>query len=93
MYVLYRAEDATGDSAIGHHTSRLGLAESRDGLHFTRRATPVLYPDRDAQRTNEWPGGVEDPRIVERDAGEYVLMYTQWNREVPSSPWRPRAIW
>jgi len=83
VYVLYRAEDATGDSAIGHHTSRLGLAESADGLHFTRRTTPVLYPDRDAQRQNEWTGGVEDPRIVERDDGEYVLTYTQWNRDVP----------
>ena len=83
VYVLYRAEDATGDSAIGHHTSRIGLAESADGLHFTRRATPVLFPDRDAQRQNEWTGGVEDPRIVERDDGEYVLTYTQWNRDVP----------
>lgn len=83
VYLLYRAEDATGDSAIGHHTSRIGLAESTDGLHFTRRATPVLFPDRDAQRTNEWTGGVEDPRIVERDDGEYVLTYTQWNRDVP----------
>ena len=83
VYVLYRAEDATGDSAIGHHTSRIGLAESADGLHFTRRAEPVLYPNRDAQRPNEWTGGVEDPRIVERDDGEYVLTYTQWNRQVP----------
>lgn len=83
VYVLYRAEDATGDSAIGHHTSRIGLAESTDGLRFTRRATPVLYPDRDAQRANEWTGGVEDPRIVEREDGEYILTYTQWNRDVP----------
>src|SRR5689334_24836708 len=56
-----RAEDASGDKQIGHHTSRLGMAESSDGLHFTRRDTPVLYPDRDAQQQNEWPGGVEDP--------------------------------
>jgi predicted GH43/DUF377 family glycosyl hydrolase len=83
VYVLYRAEEATGDSAIGHHTSRIGLAESADGLHFTRRAAPVLFPDRDAQRANEWTGGVEDPRIVEREDGEYVLTYTQWNRDVP----------
>ena len=83
VYVLYRAEDASGDSTIGHHTSRIGLAESSDGLHFTRRATPVLYPDRDAQQGNEWPGGVEDPRIVEREDGLYVLTYTQWNRKVP----------
>lgn len=83
IYVLYRAEDATGEMQIGRHTSRIGLAESADGLHFTRRATPVLYPDTDAQRRYEWPGGVEDPRIVETDDGRYVLTYTQWNRDIP----------
>ena len=83
VYVLYRAEDGSGARQIGGHTSRLGLAESGDGLHFTRRATPVLYPDTDAQRQYEWPGGVEDPRIVETDDGTYVLTYTQWNRDVP----------
>ena len=35
VYVLYRAEDATGEAKIGFHTSRIGLAESKDGLHFT----------------------------------------------------------
>ncbi len=83
VFVLYRAEDASGREQIGGHTSRLGLAESRDGLHFTRRATPVLYPDTDVQRQNEWPGGVEDPRIVETEDATYVLTYTQWNRDVP----------
>jgi predicted GH43/DUF377 family glycosyl hydrolase len=83
VHLLYRAEDASGDERIGGHTSRLGLAVSEDGLRFTRRPAPVLYPDRDAQRTNEWPGGVEDPRIVETDDGTYVLTYTQWNRDVP----------
>ena len=83
VLVIYRAEDASGQAQIGGHTSRLGLAESTDGLHFTRGAAPVLYPDTDAQRTNEWPGGVEDPRIVETDDGTYVLTYTQWNRDVP----------
>ncbi|HEX4933954.1 MAG TPA: glycoside hydrolase family 130 protein [Gemmatimonadaceae bacterium] len=83
VHVLYRAEDATGTSMIGGHTSRLGLAVSTDGVRFTRRATPVLYPDDDAQRGNEWPGGVEDPRVVEAEDGRYILTYTQWNREVP----------
>jgi beta-1,2-mannosidase len=83
VYLVYRAEDATGDATIGHHTSRLGLAESRDGLHFTRRSAPVLYPEKDAQQRYEWPGGVEDPRIVERDDSSYVLTYTQWNRDIP----------
>lgn len=83
IYVLYRAEDASGKMEIGHHTSRIGLAESTDGLRFTRRSAPVLYPGKDAQAKYEWPGGVEDPRIIETDSGTYVLTYTQWNRDTP----------
>lgn len=83
VYLLYRAEDATGEARIGHHTSRIGLAESTDGLRFTRRSAPVLYPDKDAQSKFEWTGGVEDPRIVETEDGTYVLTYTQWNRDIP----------
>jgi predicted GH43/DUF377 family glycosyl hydrolase len=83
IYVLYRAEDGTREARIGHHTSRLGLAESQDGLRFTRRSSPVLYPAKDAQAKYEWVGGVEDPRIVETDDGTYVLTYTQWNRDIP----------
>jgi beta-1,2-mannosidase len=81
--MLYRAEDKSGDEKIGGHTSRLGMAVSADGLRFTRREAPVLFPARDSQEKNEWPGGVEDPRLVEREGGGYVLTYTQWNREVP----------
>jgi beta-1,2-mannosidase len=84
VYVLYRAEDNSGAMQIGEHTSRLGLAESDDGIHFTRRSEPVFYPAEDAQRSREWPGGVEDPRIVEADDGTYVLTYTQWNRKIYS---------
>jgi predicted GH43/DUF377 family glycosyl hydrolase len=82
--VLYRAEDDTGEMKIGGHTSRLGLAESDDGIHFTRRPEPVFFPADDDQQSREWPGGVEDPRIVESDDGIYVLSYTQWNRETYS---------
>ncbi|HEV2708760.1 MAG TPA: glycoside hydrolase family 130 protein [Edaphobacter sp.] len=80
IVVLYRAEDDTGTMQIGEHTSRLGLATSDDGIHFTRLPEPVFYPAEDAQKSREWPGGVEDPRIVESDDGTYVLTYTQWNR-------------
>ena len=80
IYVIYRAEDDTGEMRIGLHTSRLGLAESSDGIHFTRHPEPVLYPDNDAQKDREWPGGCEDPRIAEGEDGTYVLTYTQWNR-------------
>ncbi len=83
VIVLYRAEDATGVAQIGAHTSRIGFAESSDGLHFTRRATPVLQPEHDAQARFEWTGGTEDPRVVETDDGRYVLTYTQWNGDVP----------
>lgn len=81
IYVLYRAEDDSGAMMIGGHTSRVGLAESEDGIHFTRLPEPVLYPDHDSQQQNEVPGGVEDPRIVESEDGLYVLTYTQWARE------------
>ncbi len=80
IYVLYRAEDASGTMQIGMHTSRLGLAVSEDGLHFTREATPVFYPAKDSEQAREWPGGTEDPRIVESPDGGYVITYTQWNR-------------
>ncbi len=84
VYVLYRAEDDSGTMAIGGHTSRLGLAESKDGISFVRRADPVFYAADDAQKSREWPGGVEDPRIVEAEDGTYVLTYTQWNRKTYS---------
>jgi beta-1,2-mannosidase len=80
VYVLYRAEDDSGTMAIGMHTSRLGLAVSDDGVHFTTQLAPVFYPDVDSQKDKEWPGGVEDPRLVEGEDGTYVLTYTQWNR-------------
>lgn len=78
--VLYRAEDNSGKQEIGGHTSRLGLATTTDGIHFTRLPAPVFFPADDAQKSREWPGGVEDPRLVEAPDGTYVLTYTQWNR-------------
>ena len=81
IYVLYRAEDDSGQMKIGGHTSRIGLAESEDGIHFKRDAAPVLYPADDDQKAREWGGGCEDPRIVEAENGSYVLTYTQWNHK------------
>jgi predicted GH43/DUF377 family glycosyl hydrolase len=80
VYVLFRAEDNSGEG-IGAHTSRLGLAESADGLHFTVRPTPVLFPAEDAQKPYDWTGGCEDPRMVETEDGGYVLLYTSWNHQ------------
>ncbi len=79
VYLLYRAEDSSGEMRIGGHTSRLGLAVSEDGIHFGRRPQPVLYPAEDDQKGFEWTGGCEDPRLAERPDGTYVMTYTQYN--------------
>src|ERR1700722_19367091 len=52
--MLFRAQDAKG-------TSRLGYAESTDGVHFTPKYGPVLVPKEDYEKD----GGVEDPRLVQ----------------------------
>ena len=66
--MLYRAQDAAG-------TSRLGYAESADGVHFTRRAKPVMSPETAYEKN----GGVEDPRLVQI-GGSYYLTYTGYNK-------------
>jgi predicted GH43/DUF377 family glycosyl hydrolase len=82
IVVLYRAEDKSG-VAIGERTSRIGYAESSDGITMQRRSTPVLYPGNDSQKEFEWPGGCEDPRVAVTEDRLYVVLYTQWNRKVP----------
>lgn len=78
IYVMYRAEDDTGEMKVGGHTSRGGLAASDNGLDFTFRSSPVLFPANDSQSAYEWTGGCEDPRIAERQDGLYVVTYTQY---------------
>ncbi len=67
--MLYRAQDAAG-------TSRIGYAEGSDGIHFTRRAEPVLSPEAEYEKD----GGVEDPRL-QRFGGTYYLTYTGYNKK------------
>ncbi|QPH40129.1 glycoside hydrolase family 130 protein [Pedobacter endophyticus] len=82
IYVLYRAEDRSG-IGIGKRTSRIGLAESKDGLKMKRSKTPVVFPGNDDQKEFEWTGGCEDPRIAVTADGTYLMLYTQWNKKVP----------
>jgi predicted GH43/DUF377 family glycosyl hydrolase len=72
VHLLYRAQD----SAM---TSRLGLAISNDGLHFKTQPAPDFYPDNDEMNTYEWPGGVEDPRVIESEEGTYIMTYTAYD--------------
>ncbi|MEO5682886.1 MAG: glycoside hydrolase family 130 protein [Chitinophagaceae bacterium] len=76
LLMLYRAEDSVGKYA---GTSRIGLAKSVDGVHFTRLPAPVFFPANDAQKKYEWEGGCEDPRVVEDSAGVYYMMYTAYD--------------
>ncbi len=91
VYLLYRAQDING-------TSRIGMAVSADGLHFTKMPAPVFYPDNDSMKIFEWNyqkdsgkqvnteecyfcyfDGVEDPRIIEREDGLYIMTYTSYD--------------
>src|SRR6266478_8603224 len=69
IVMLYRAQDKNG-------TSRLGYAESLDGIHFTRHSEPVLSPEKDYEKD----GGVEDPRLVQF-GNTYYLTYTGYNKK------------
>jgi beta-1,2-mannosidase len=81
VYMLYRSEDNPA-AILGGRTSRIGLAYSEDGLHFTKHPVPVLYPDSSEFMKYDYPGGCEDPRIIETEDSLYVLAYTSWNYKV-----------
>lgn len=60
-------------------TSRIGMAVSEDGLHFDRMPEPVFYPEPGLYDSLEWPGGVEDPRIVQTEDDTFILTYTSYD--------------
>ena len=65
--LLFRATDSK-------MISRIGYAESSDGLHFKIRPQPVLAPIMPYEKG----GGVEDPRLVRINRAFY-LTYTGYN--------------
>lgn len=67
--ILYRAQDHHGKSSLGY-------AISDDGVHFTRRAQPVMQ----AEAPYESGGGVEDPRLV-KIGDTFYLTYTGYNNQ------------
>jgi predicted GH43/DUF377 family glycosyl hydrolase len=79
--VLYRAEDNSA-VGIGSRVSRVGLAETEDGVSMTKRPSPVFFPADDNNKQYEWPGGCEDPRVAVTEDGTYVIFYTSWDRSV-----------
>jgi beta-1,2-mannosidase len=79
--LLLRCEDNPA-AHLGGRTSRIGLATSDDGINFVKYPEPVLYPDSDAFMVYDYPGGCEDPRVVQTEDSTYVMMYTSWNYKV-----------
>ena len=79
VYMIYRAEDTV---KVVNGTSRLGLAESEDGIHFKRLLEPIFYPDNDEMKKYEWQGGCEDPRVVEDSTGTYFMTYTAYDGKI-----------
>lgn len=76
VYLIFRGEDRIGPYG---GTSRIGLAESDDGITFKKLPAPILFPDNDEYLIFEKDGGCEDPRIVERPDGGYVMTYTAFD--------------
>ena len=72
VHLIYRAQDSL-------MTSRLALAVSEDGVHFEKTGQPIFFPENDNFNYLEWPGGVEDPRIVSTEDGGYFLTYTAYD--------------
>ncbi|MEK9750169.1 MAG: glycoside hydrolase family 130 protein [Flavobacteriaceae bacterium] len=72
VHLIYRAQDSL-------LTSRLALAISENGIHFEKTGEPIFFPEKDKFYELEWPGGVEDPRIVGTEDGGYFLTYTAYD--------------
>ncbi len=81
VFMLFRAED-NPKAILGGRTSRIGLAYSTDGILFTKFPEPVLFPSNDEFKKWDYPGGIEDPRIVETPEGGYLMFYTSWNTDL-----------
>lgn len=81
VWLLYRAQDKIGETG-GLFTSRIGIANSRDGMEFKKTPFPVLFPAKDKLKDYEWEGGCEDPRVVKREDGKYVMLYTAYDGKV-----------
>ncbi len=64
--MLYRAQDEKG-------ISRIGYAQSKDGIHFTEDLQPLLTPAAEYENA-----GLEDPRLL-KIGRTYYLTYTGYN--------------
>ena len=82
VYLLFRGIQPP-DPSNQLHTSlgRIGLAYSEDGRNFTVCPEPVVFPDNDFMKEHEWEGGLEDPHLIETEAGVYYIYYNSFNQK------------
>ncbi len=91
VYLLYRAQDKTGTSRIGMAVSEDGLHfkkipepvfyPDRDFMkkfEWNYKKVPDWKPGRGGVN-QDYFDGVEDPRIAETEAGEYIMTYTAYD--------------
>ncbi len=79
VVLLYRAvakgyEKKPNGKGYMNYISRIGYAESEDGIHFSRRSDPFMIPDTDYDLF-----GCEDPRVTKFKDSEglrYFITYT-----------------
>jgi predicted GH43/DUF377 family glycosyl hydrolase len=91
VYLMYRAQDLNGTSRIGMAVSDDGLHFEKmpaPVLYPDNDDMKVYewnYKKDDAEQTNSedcyfcYFDGVEDPRIVESDTGDYIMTYTSYD--------------
>ena len=71
VYLFYTAQDS-------NDVSRIGVAISGDGIHFSNINQPILFPAEDFMKQYELLG-ISNPHIVENENGTYLLNYTAYD--------------
>lgn len=83
IVVLYRAEDNSAQG-IGKRTSRIGYAESTDGVTMKQSDAPVLFPSEDDYKEIEWEGGCRRPACG--NDGGWIICNALYSLESSSPP-------
>lgn len=82
VVMLYRAQDRKG-------VSRIGYAESKDGIHFNADSEPVLSPHEEDEAK-----GIEDPRLCKNpaDPHQWYLTATAYNQNAQLALYRSNDL-
>jgi|GEM_PF-3562218 len=77
VYLFYTGQDREG-------ISRIGLAISGDGIHFSNVNQPILFPALDFMNAYE-NKGISNPHILENENGTFFLNYTAFDGKMRRS--------